>query len=739
MIHAPRSLPKFSSALPRVLLAGTVIGAFAVTFSISLAAIIFTGELSEHIYSGIAISLFSAVVLGTVLALCSSYPGTIGGPQDKTASILAVMALSIAGLLPGDAGASLFPTLFVCMMLSTAATAVVLFSLGAFKWGNTIRLMPHAVMGGFLAGTGWLLVKGAFAMMTGAPIAMYDLGGLFQREALPMWLPGFAFAIVLTVLAHRKSSAVVMPVLLVAGVAVAYAWLAFTGTSIDAARAGNFVLPSIPGNLDLPLLSPEILAHVDWSVVAAQLPAIGAVVVVSALSLLLYSSGLELAVNRDIDLNTELKASGIANALCIPAGGIAGFNILSDSLIGFRMGAASRATGLVAAGICAMTLVAGAALVSYFPIAVLAGLVLHLGFGFLIEWLYDARRTLPRHEYLLLVLIFTVVVTAGFLTAVVVGLIAAVLHFAATYSRINIVRHAVSGADYHSTVARTPDQLAYLRERGGQLLILRLQGFIFFGTAHSLTRYVTDHADGSSRERPGFVILDFGSVTGLDQSTLVILNRLHRIATAGHVTVILTGLAPELRHRLNANGFPLEQAGASMLLEDDLDHGVELAENRILADSGIDPDNGAATVSIEDVLDAEIHDRGMTHALIKAFERIEFQDGDVLIRQGDNDSDLYIIETGTVVTRLERPGDTAVRLSSSGPGTIIGDMAFCLGTTRSASVVAMGPGLAHRLSRDQRNHLEEQQPELGLHLYMLLCRRLARRVADTNRLLRQII
>lgn len=321
-----------------MLLAGTVIGAFSVTFSVSLAAIIFTGELSDHIFSGIAISLFSAVVLGTVLAIYSSYPGTIGGPQDKTASILAVMALSIAGLLPDDAGRSLFPTLFVCMMLSTAATAVVLFSLGAFRWGNTIRLMPHAVMGGFLAGTGWLLIKGAFAMMTGAPIAMYDLGGLFQREVLPMWLPGLAFAIVLTVLTRRGKSAVVMPILLVAGVVVAYCWLALTGISVDAARAGNFILPSIPDNLELPLLSSDIVQQVDWSVVAAQLPAIGAVVVVSALSLLLYSSGLELAVDRDIDLNTELKASGIANALCIPAGGIAGFNILSDSLLGFRMG-----------------------------------------------------------------------------------------------------------------------------------------------------------------------------------------------------------------------------------------------------------------------------------------------------------------------------------------------------------------------------------------------------------------
>lgn len=382
---------------------------------------------------------------------------------------------------------------------------------------------------------------------------------------------------------------------------------------------------------------------------------------------------------------------------------------------------------------------AGAALVSYFPIAVLAGLVLHLGFGFLIEWLHDSRRQLPRHEYLLLVLIFAVVVSAGFLTAVVLGLIAAVLHFAATYSRINIVRHAVSGADYRSSVARTRDQLEYLRERGGQLLILRLQGFIFFGTAHVLTRYVKQHAENSSSERPGLVVLDFRSVTGLDQSTLVSLNRMHRIAAAGNVTVILTGLASGLRHRLIANGLPLEQAGGSMLLEGDIDHGVELAENRILADSGIGPNSGTTAVSIEDVLDAEICDGRITRALIKAFERIEFQDGDVLIRQGGNDSDLYIIESGTVVTRLERPGGQAVRLSSSGPGTIIGDMAFCLGGTRSASVVAKGPGSAYRLSPDQRHHLEEQQPELGLHLYMLLSRHLARRVADTNRLLRQVI
>lgn len=728
----------FTPDAARTVAAGTVIGAISVTFSVSLASIIFTGAYAAHLFSGIAIGLFSAAVLGLVLALKSSFPGTIGGPQDKVASIIAVMAASIAGALPAGSE-TLLPTLLVCMALSTGATALVLYLLGSFRLGNTVRFLPYAVVGGFLAGTGWLLIKGALAMMTGMPLELSDPGRLLEAGAVSMWLPGMVFALILTISTRGRDDTVIVPAALAVGVAGVYAWIFFSGTSLESARAANMILPTVPEGLVLPLISGEVLARVKWDLVVSQLPLIGAVVIVSALALLLYASSLEVATRTDIDLNNELKSTGVANALCVPAGGIAGFNVLSDSLLSARMGAARRATGLIAAGICAATLLTGSSLVSYFPVAVLGGLILHLGFGFIIDWLYDVRRTLPRHEYLLLLLIFGAVVTLGFLTAVMIGIVAAVLLFAVTYSRINVVRYAVSGADYRSSVARTDEQLVYLREHGGRIQILRLQGFIFFGTAYALTRYVRDGADDPGSRAPRFLVLDFQSVTGFDHATLVSLVRMRQLAGANGVRLIFAGLDPVFRDRLILNDLSPGANDDIVSFEPDLDHAVEYAENRLLETEGAACDKPAHPASMAAWLQSELHDPSLAQQLVEHMERATFKDGDALIRQGNDDTDLYFVETGVVATLLDLPGGRTARLHSSGPGTVIGDMTFYLGGSRSASVIAEGSCTAWRLSAARIQTIEAEYPELALRLHKLLSRRLARRVADTNRLLQQVM
>jgi len=55
------------------LMAGLLIGAIGVIVSISFAALIFTGELSSYMSTGIGITLFSGMVFGLVIAFASSY------------------------------------------------------------------------------------------------------------------------------------------------------------------------------------------------------------------------------------------------------------------------------------------------------------------------------------------------------------------------------------------------------------------------------------------------------------------------------------------------------------------------------------------------------------------------------------------------------------------------------------------------------------------------------------------
>ena len=67
--------------------ASFVTAAFTIIASGSFAALIFTGALDSFIAQGIWIGLFTALVVGSIVAWTSSYAGAIAIPQDRVAPI----------------------------------------------------------------------------------------------------------------------------------------------------------------------------------------------------------------------------------------------------------------------------------------------------------------------------------------------------------------------------------------------------------------------------------------------------------------------------------------------------------------------------------------------------------------------------------------------------------------------------------------------------------------------------
>ena len=69
---------------PKVLLpsltAGLIAAIVTISMEISLAALIFSGTLSQFLAGGIGLMLFGAFVIGIVTSLLTSLPGTISVP-----------------------------------------------------------------------------------------------------------------------------------------------------------------------------------------------------------------------------------------------------------------------------------------------------------------------------------------------------------------------------------------------------------------------------------------------------------------------------------------------------------------------------------------------------------------------------------------------------------------------------------------------------------------------------------
>ena len=162
-------------SLLRLLLTGLITGLISVIASVSLAALVFSGPLAAHMAEGISMALVAAFVSGAIIVFSSSSPRVVAIPQDRIAPLLAVMAsLVVAGMPSGASADSLLSTVAILVVLTTLVTGLFLVALGFFRFGGLIRFLPFSVIGGFLAGTGWLLLLGALRVLTDCPWVSCD-------------------------------------------------------------------------------------------------------------------------------------------------------------------------------------------------------------------------------------------------------------------------------------------------------------------------------------------------------------------------------------------------------------------------------------------------------------------------------------------------------------------------------------------------------------------------------------
>jgi SulP family sulfate permease len=712
--------------------AGLVTGIITVIFQISFAALIFSGPLAMHVTTGIGLTLIGAIILTIVVALMSSLPCAIAIPQDTPAAILALTAAAISrSMSPSATSDAIFFTVVAAMGMSSLLTGSFFYALGRFKLGRLVRFVPYPVIGGFLAGTGWLLVQGSIGVMTGTAFSFAQPGLLFQPDALAMWVPGLIFAVLLLVILRRHKHYMIVPTVLSSAILVFYVVLWLSGTSIPEATGRGWLLGSFSQGALWQPFTPSALSQVDWSILLGQMDKIGTILIVSVIGLLLNTTALELAVRQDVDLNRELESAGVGNIIAGLAAAPPGFQTLSLSDLAYRTGSNSRLVGLVSAGFCALILVAGSSLLSFFPRPVLGGLLLFQGLSFVIEWVYTAWFKLPVTDYMLILLILTIVVTVGYLPGVAVGIGVAILLFVMNYSRTHIVRHVFTGASFHSAVDRPVLERRTLREKGAQLHILRLQGFVFFGTVASLLNQVRQRLAAPDLPLLRFIVLDFGRVDGVDSSAVSGFVRIKQLVEPKDIQLVFSGLTAEMRRQLERGGLGIHAEGIHFFPT--LDQGVEWCEDQILA-----AECGAPTRS-DETMTTELAGVFSSPAQIAAFrrylEKMQVTAGYCLMRQGEPSDSFYFIESGLVTAQFQSPDGQVMRLRTMRAGTVVGEVGLYLKSIRTASAFTIQPSTLYRLSAEAIEKMEGQDPELAAALHRFIAHLMAERLADNNNML----
>jgi SulP family sulfate permease len=470
--------------------------------------------------------LYTAIVMTALASLFGSSSHLINGPTNAI-SLVVFSAVAAAADRPEDRIA------IVCLL--AVLVGFIQIAIALLKLGDLTRYISESVVLGFMAGAGLLValtqvekLLGLHAVGTGKDHLLVRLwltwtgGGPVNYASL-----GVGVATLLLVFGlHRLSRRlkIRLPELLIALVVVAFVVWLFDLTPLLGARPLD-VPPQLP-RPQWPVFNPDWIREIWGSSLAIALLGL-----VEALAI---AKSISARTREPLDYNQQCLAEGIANLggglfQCMPGSGS-----LTRSAINYFAGAATRLSGLFSAVAVAATLLLFAPLAHYVPQSALAGILMWTA------WRIVDRRRLryclkaTRFDAGIALATAFAAVFISIEFSILIGTFLSFLFFVPRASRL----HA-------SELVVAPDRL--LRERlpedptCSRLVVLSLEGNLFFGAAPELEDYL---ADLTRRTEQGVrvVVLRLKRVRNPDMVCLEKLQRFVEDMNQRKVHVLLCGV-----------------------------------------------------------------------------------------------------------------------------------------------------------------------------------------------------
>jgi SulP family sulfate permease len=726
-------LRKVGTRLPlRVILkdvlGGSAASVLTLTFGLSYSLLIFTGPLAPYLSYGVAATFISSAVLAGVIAAGSSLPFAVAGPDSSTAAMTGILASSVVErIVAADPSAPLLAPVLLTLALATVATGIVLCVFGMTRMGRAIRYVPYPVVGGFLGATGCLILLGAVRVITGQRLQFATLGQFEDFLTLSKLAAACVMALILYLTWHRSRSSLGLPAILVGGVIAGHILFWLTGISLTEAQAAGWTFQSPPSADFMLPWSVDGIDKYPWHTLPELSGNLIAVIFVTASCTLFNTTGIEVAVQREANLERELNVTGIANMLSGALGGYTGCISISRTVLNFNSGGSSPLSGFTVAAMSLLMLLFAPTLLGYMPKFVLGGLLIYLAADQLHKWIVQSRRRLSFIEYLSLLAIIVIIVQWGFIAGILIGVVIGCATFALSASRIDSIKYSFDGSEYRSSLDRSREDQAVLSVHGGKIQGLNLQSYLFFGSANRLYQHVKALLERHPECR--FLVFDFKLVTGIDSSAAYSFAQIKRTAQDRGIKLVLVHLPAAAEKALRSSEF----ISADVSIVPELDHALEWCENEIIVlHQGRDQEEASLRDWFTQILGTEEDAAELIHRC----ERLEVAAGEIIVSAGAPADSMHFIldgRVGIMIPAGEGGGTTRVR--SLGRCTTIGEMGLVSHAPRSATIQAEVASILYVLSAQQFEALKLENPMLGQKLLTYFVSVIAERLTFANRMI----
>lgn len=728
------------SSLRSDLFGGLVSAALAIPLAVGYGMFAF-GALGDSYFAyGALAGLYAATAVGIVCVVLGDRTTTVYAPRVTTTFFLGALLYQ---LVHSDAAAKAGGNLHVVIL---AFFAIILLGglfqalFGLVRLGTLIRFTPHPVMAGVQNAAAALLFLVQLGNVCGFDRNVpFTAVGQHLAEVKPLSI----IVALITFIVMWKARAIttkVPPLLVGLGIGVALYFL------LVAAGLGAYLGPVIglPSAVESPTPYKLLSAPLQLGDFAGLWPNIVAgafaLAVVAAIDALLCAKLVTPPGAPRVDGDRLLIRLGLGNVLSACAGGItSGINI-GPSIASRAFGARTSLSVLVNAGI--LLLVSGVLfpVVSYLPRVVLSATIMVIAVQHIDPWSIalvrriranvSRRRGLMLLDLLVVAAVAILSVTINIVVAVFLGIFIAIALFVARMSHSNI-RRQYRCDSVHSRKVRAPDEAALLEQSGAGILVLELQGVLFFGSAETLS----DDIGRLSATGTRAVILDLRRITEIDTTGARILADIQlALARKNQRLALAIGRGSENAARLAEAGV-IDAIGADRVFED-IDRAMQWAEDDLLraaASASKDDEIPLARVELLAALTAAEIETVNTHTRHETYAR-----GQTIFREGDPGKELFIVTKGRVSAYIGQPGGGDIRLVTFAPGTVFGELAILDAGPRSASVIAEDDVVCYVLSDAQFAALGEAAPAVAIKLLAGLGRELSGRLRRANRTIRQL-
>ena len=464
---------------------------------------------------GAIAGLYGAISVGFFAAVFGGTRTQISGPTAPLAVAMSVVVTSYADNLAEA-------------LTIVALAGVIQILLGALRLGSFVAYTPYAVISGFTSAVGGIIILVQSLPLLGSPVA---LGG--PLESIRRW-PEVVTNIDLGALT-----------LATVAIAVGVFWPKRLRKILPATVAALLVgtLLSMSWLKDVPVIGevPTGLPNIrlpDYSIdmiVGALLPAV-TIALIGSINSLLTALIADSMTRDDHDPNRELIGVGFGNVVAGLIGAVPGAGATTGTVANIRSGGRTRVSGVLCATILLALVLGLGQYVDTIPHAVLAGILIKVGFD-IIDWRFITRfRHVQREHFAVMMLTLGFAVFVDLVVAVAIGLIASAMASARQFERLEL-DSVISVPLLDMTFLGVDGDSGELDPFSARVGMVSLRGS--FTVASSKTLISTVSVDIQEHE---IVILDFSKTVYMDYSAALVVERLIEAAMADETECLVVGL-----------------------------------------------------------------------------------------------------------------------------------------------------------------------------------------------------